>query len=65
MESQNRRSDRRALAKSSKQNRFFDNLSKAPIAIIQVRFLAGEERFLTELFGDEYLAYKRTTRRWL
>jgi protein-S-isoprenylcysteine O-methyltransferase Ste14 len=35
------------------------------VAIIQVRFIAGEERFLTELFGDEYLAYKRTTRRWL
>ena len=35
------------------------------VAIIHVNFIAGEERFLAELFGDEYLAYKRTTRRSL
>ena len=35
------------------------------IAIIQVRFIAGEERLLAELFGDDYLAYKHKTRRWL
>jgi protein-S-isoprenylcysteine O-methyltransferase Ste14 len=35
------------------------------VAIIQVNFIAGEERFLTELFGEEYLVYKQRTRRWL
>lgn len=33
--------------------------------IIQKRFIEGEERFLTEIFGDEYLAYRRRVRRWL
>lgn len=35
------------------------------IWIIQTRFVRGEERFLEELFGEEYLAYKRRVRRWL
>ena len=34
-------------------------------AIIHYNFILGEERFLEELFGDEYLAYKKTVRRWV
>jgi protein-S-isoprenylcysteine O-methyltransferase Ste14 len=33
--------------------------------IIQARFIRGEERFLEELFGAEYLAYKSKVRRWI
>ena len=33
--------------------------------IIQTRFILGEERFLEEIFGEEYLAYKRSVRRWI
>jgi protein-S-isoprenylcysteine O-methyltransferase Ste14 len=33
--------------------------------IIQANFITGEERFLEELFGPQYLAYKRRVRRWL
>jgi len=33
--------------------------------IIVTRFIRGEENFLQEIFGDEYLAYKRKVRRWL
>jgi protein-S-isoprenylcysteine O-methyltransferase Ste14 len=33
--------------------------------IIQTRFIAGEERFLEEIFGEEYLALKRRVRRWI
>jgi len=33
--------------------------------IIQTRFISGEERFLEEIFGEPYLAYKRQVRRWL
>jgi protein-S-isoprenylcysteine O-methyltransferase Ste14 len=33
--------------------------------IIQARFIRGEEGFLEELFGEQYLAYKRRVRRWL
>jgi len=33
--------------------------------IIQARFIRGEERFLEELFGEQYVAYKRSVRRWL
>jgi protein-S-isoprenylcysteine O-methyltransferase Ste14 len=35
------------------------------IWIIQTWFIEGEERFLTEIFGDEYRAYQRRVRRWL
>ncbi|MFO7278147.1 MAG: isoprenylcysteine carboxylmethyltransferase family protein [Pseudomonadota bacterium] len=35
------------------------------IWIIQTRFVRAEERFLEELFGEEYLAYRRRVRRWL
>lgn len=33
-------------------------------AIIQGNFILGEERFLEEIFGERYLAYKRSVRRW-
>jgi protein-S-isoprenylcysteine O-methyltransferase Ste14 len=33
--------------------------------IIQTRFIVGEEHFLEEIFGEQYLAYKGRVRRWL
>jgi protein-S-isoprenylcysteine O-methyltransferase Ste14 len=33
--------------------------------IIQARFIAGEERFLEEIFGEQYRAYRQRVRRWL
>jgi protein-S-isoprenylcysteine O-methyltransferase Ste14 len=33
--------------------------------VIQTRFIVGEENFLEELFGEQFLAYKRRVRRWL
>lgn len=35
------------------------------ILIIQTRFIVGEERFMETLFGEEYLNYKNSVRRWL
>ncbi|MFO1402522.1 MAG: isoprenylcysteine carboxylmethyltransferase family protein [Steroidobacteraceae bacterium] len=35
------------------------------VLIIQKRFIEGEERFLTEIFGEQYLSYRRRVRRWL
>jgi protein-S-isoprenylcysteine O-methyltransferase Ste14 len=35
------------------------------LAVIQVGVIAREERYLERLFGEEYLSYKRTTRRWI
>lgn len=35
------------------------------IWIITVRFIREEERFLHDIFGDDYVAYKRSVRRWL
>ena len=35
------------------------------VLIIQKRFVEGEERFLTEIFGEQYLSYRRRVRRWL
>jgi protein-S-isoprenylcysteine O-methyltransferase Ste14 len=35
------------------------------IWVITSRFIRGEERFLEDIFGAEYLAYKRSVRRWL
>ena len=35
------------------------------ILIVQKRFIEGEERFLTEIFGEQYLSYRRRVRRWL
>ena len=32
---------------------------------IQRNFIVGEERFLEEIFGAQYLDYKRQVRRWL
>jgi protein-S-isoprenylcysteine O-methyltransferase Ste14 len=33
--------------------------------VIQSGAIAREERYLEGLFGEEYLSYKRTTRRWI
>jgi protein-S-isoprenylcysteine O-methyltransferase Ste14 len=33
--------------------------------IIQQRFIRGEERFLDEIFGEEYRGYKSRVRRWI
>ena len=33
--------------------------------VIQYAVIAREERYLERLFGEDYLAYKRTTRRWI
>lgn len=35
------------------------------VAIIHFQFIVHEERFMEELFGAEYLAYKRKVRRWI
>jgi protein-S-isoprenylcysteine O-methyltransferase Ste14 len=35
------------------------------IWIIQARFIAGEERFLEEIFGERYRVYRQHVRRWL
>ena len=35
------------------------------IAILQLRFIRGEEEFLEAIFGDEYRRFKDRTRRWL
>jgi protein-S-isoprenylcysteine O-methyltransferase Ste14 len=35
------------------------------IAIIHSRFILREERFMEDLFGEQYLAYKRRVRRWI
>jgi protein-S-isoprenylcysteine O-methyltransferase Ste14 len=33
--------------------------------VIQYGVIAREERYLEGLFGEHYLTYKRTTRRWI
>jgi protein-S-isoprenylcysteine O-methyltransferase Ste14 len=33
--------------------------------LIRYQFISREEEFLEGLFGEEYLAYKGTVRRWL
>ena len=33
--------------------------------ILQANFIQGEERFLEELFGAQYRAYKNRVRRWI
>jgi protein-S-isoprenylcysteine O-methyltransferase Ste14 len=35
------------------------------IWVIQARFIAGEECFLEEIFGEQYLAYRKRVRRWI
>lgn len=35
------------------------------IWIITANFIRGEERFLEEIFGEDYLAYKQKVRRWV
>jgi protein-S-isoprenylcysteine O-methyltransferase Ste14 len=35
------------------------------IWLIRVRFIAGEERFLKEIFGERYVVYKKSVRRWI
>ena len=33
--------------------------------VIHYGVIAREERYLGRLFGEDYLTYKRTTRRWI
>ena len=33
--------------------------------IIRTRFVVAEERFLEEIFGDAYIEYKKSVRRWI
>jgi protein-S-isoprenylcysteine O-methyltransferase Ste14 len=35
------------------------------LLVVQFGVIVREERYLERLFGDEYLSYKRRTRRWL
>lgn len=35
------------------------------IWVIQAGFIRGEERFLEEIFGEQYRSYKSRVRRWL
>jgi protein-S-isoprenylcysteine O-methyltransferase Ste14 len=35
------------------------------VLIIQEWFIKGEERFLEEIFGEQYVAFKRHVRRWI
>ena len=34
------------------------------IAVLHFRFILGEERFLEEIFGEEFRAYRLRVRRW-
>jgi protein-S-isoprenylcysteine O-methyltransferase Ste14 len=35
------------------------------VAVIHFNFILGEEEFLEEAFGDDYLAFKSRVRRWV
>jgi protein-S-isoprenylcysteine O-methyltransferase Ste14 len=35
------------------------------LLVVQFGVIVREERYLERLFGDEYLSYKRRTRRWI
>ena len=35
------------------------------VLIIQEWFIKGEERFLEETFGEQYVAFKKRVRRWI
>jgi protein-S-isoprenylcysteine O-methyltransferase Ste14 len=35
------------------------------VAIIQTQFIRGEERMLTEIFGQQYTDYRARVRPWL
>jgi len=35
------------------------------VAILQLRFIRGEEKFLEEVFGEDYLRFKSRVRRWI
>lgn len=35
------------------------------IAIVQTSFILGEERMLTEIFGQQYVDYQSRVRRWI
>jgi protein-S-isoprenylcysteine O-methyltransferase Ste14 len=35
------------------------------VSVIHYGVIAREEQYLERLFGEDYLAYKRTTRRWI
>ena len=35
------------------------------VLIIQEWFIKGEERFLEEIFGEQYVAFKKRVRRWI
>jgi protein-S-isoprenylcysteine O-methyltransferase Ste14 len=35
------------------------------VAVLQLRFIRGEEEFLEEIFGEDYRVFKSKVRRWL
>lgn len=35
------------------------------ISVIQIQFILNEEKFLTDIYGDDYVQYTKQVRRWL